>query len=61
MDFYLKVKEFLAENAKEKDFTGGISEDKILKLNKIFKSHFQIATNGFLETMVLAGFMELIY
>lgn len=34
MDLYLKVKEFLAENAKEKDYTGGISEDKILKIEQ---------------------------
>lgn len=34
MDFYLKVKEFIADNAKEKDFTGGIGEDKILKIEQ---------------------------
>ncbi|MED3604418.1 hypothetical protein P4472_22315 [Bacillus subtilis] len=34
MDFYLKVKEFFAENTKENDFTGGIGEDKILKIEQ---------------------------
>lgn len=34
MDFYLKVREFIADNAKEKDFTGGIGEDKILKIEQ---------------------------
>ncbi|MED4816392.1 SMI1/KNR4 family protein [Bacillus atrophaeus] len=34
MDLYLKVKKFLAENAKEKDFTGGIGEEKISKIEQ---------------------------
>nr|WP_240467634.1 hypothetical protein [Bacillus vallismortis] len=56
MDFYLKVKEFLAENAKEKRFHRWNREIKFLKIEQN-----QIATSGFLETMVLVEFMESIY
>ncbi|MCY8922019.1 SMI1/KNR4 family protein [Bacillus atrophaeus] len=34
MELYNQVKQFLDENAKDKDFTGGIEEDKISKIEQ---------------------------
>lgn len=55
MDFYLKVKEFFAENTKENDFTGGIGEDKILKIEKNLQVTLPVSYKWFLRNYGSGG------
>ncbi len=55
MELYTQVEQFLNDNAKERDFTGGIGEDKISKIEQDLKVKLPESYKWFLRNYGSGG------